>query len=205
MRLAPFNPFLILRHLFISPLLVCVVPFPSHHPRATCHASHSPSTMCLLYLISYPLPLISSHHVFSPVTFLTPHHLILHPHSFDVTTPFMRPILCAGLHAYPLSCSTNPGGSTKGLPHCRSVELAGPSSIPMKQLLKQLVVVRHRLRHNGKVRFRIKGTSLHSQSCQKVLLRLPKLHDHSKIAAADCQKPCRRNAFNATSQFCCYC
>jgi hypothetical protein len=32
-----------------------------------------------------------------------------------------------------------------------------------------------------------------------------KVHDHSKTAGADCQKPCRRNVFNATSRFCCCC
>jgi hypothetical protein len=103
----------------------------------------------------------------SPVTSLTPHHFMPRPHSFGATTPVVRPILRAGLHAYSSGRSANPGGSMKGRPRPRGAELAGPSSIPMKQLLKQLVVVRHRLRHNGKVRRRIKGTSIRPRSCQE--------------------------------------
>jgi hypothetical protein len=141
MRLAPFSPFLILRHLSISPLLVRVVPFPSHHPLTTCHVSRSlprqpPTKACPLYLISCPPPLISFRHVSSPVTSLTPHHFISHPHSFGATTPVMHPILRAGLHAYSSGRSANPGGSAKGLPRRKGAELARPSSIPMKQLLK---------------------------------------------------------------------
>jgi hypothetical protein len=72
----------------------------------------------------------------SPVTSLTPHHFMPRPHSFGATTPVVRPILRAGLHAYSSGRSANPGGSMKGHPRPRGAELAGPSSIPMKQLLK---------------------------------------------------------------------
>jgi hypothetical protein len=157
MRLAPFSPFLILRHLSISPLLVCVVPFPSHHPLTPCHVSHSlphqpPTKNVPIISHLLPPPLISFYHMSSPATSLTPHHFISHPHSFGATTPVMCPILRASLHAYSSGHSTNPGGSVKGLPHPKGAELAGPSLIPMKQLLKWLVVVRHRLLHNGKFR-----------------------------------------------------
>jgi hypothetical protein len=141
MRLAPFSPFLILRHLSISPLLVHVVPFPSHHPLTAYHVSRSfprqPPTKSVP-IISHllPPPLIAFRHVSSPVTSLTPRHFLSHPHSFGATTPVMRPILRAGLHAYSSGHSADPGGSAKGLPRHRSVDLVGPSSIPMKQLLK---------------------------------------------------------------------
>ena len=114
-----------------------------------------------------PPPLISFRHVSSPAASLTPRHLLSHPHSFGATTPVMCHILCAGLHVYSSGYSANPGGSTKGHPHPRGAELAGPSSIPRKQLLKWLVVVRHRLRHNGKDRRQIKGPSCCLRSCQK--------------------------------------
>jgi hypothetical protein len=139
----------------------------------------SPPAMCPapLHVI---LPLKCAHYVpsptsfdyflltcVSPVTSLTPHHFMPLPHSFFTTTPIACPILRAGLHTYSSGRSANPGGSMKGHSRPRGAELAGPSSIPMKQLLKQLAVVRHRLRHNGKVRRRIKGTSIRPQSCQK--------------------------------------
>jgi hypothetical protein len=80
----------------------------------------------------------------------------------------LPPTICpTHLHAHSSSRLVIPSGSARSLPRRRSTELTGPSSIPMKQLLKQLVVVRHRLRHNGKVRRRIKGTSIHLRSCQK--------------------------------------
>jgi hypothetical protein len=91
---------------------------------------------CPLHLISYPPPLISFHRVSSPITSLTPHHFISHPHSFDATTPVMCPILRTGLRAYSSGRSANPGGSAKGLPRSKGAELAEPSSIPMKQLLR---------------------------------------------------------------------
>jgi hypothetical protein len=119
--------------------------------------------------------------------------------------PSYAPSLHAGLPAYPSGLSADPGGSAKGRPCPKGAELAGPSSIPMKQLFKQLVVVRHRLRHNGKVRRRIKGTSIHPRNCQEFDCVCHKLHDHSETAGVDCQKPCRRKAFNATSRFCCCC
>jgi hypothetical protein len=119
-----------------------------------------PIKVCPLYLISCPLRLLSS-----AMCLLL--QSLSHPHNFGVTTPVMRPILRVGLHAYLSGRSTNPCGNVKGPPRLKSVELAGPSSIPRKQLLKQLVVVRHRLRHNGKVRRRIKGTSIRPRSCQE--------------------------------------
>jgi hypothetical protein len=67
------------------------------------------------------------------------------------------------------------------------------------------MVVRHLLRHNGKVLHWVKGTSIRRINCQKTDRVCHKLHDHSKIAASCCQKPCRHKAFNATSQSCCCC
>jgi hypothetical protein len=135
--------------------LVQVVLSPYHHPLTTCHVSRSlprqPPTKCSHYVSSpassayFLLPFVS------PVTSLTPHHFMPRPHSFGATTLIVRPILCAGLHAYSSGHSANPGGSMKGRPRPQGAELARPSSIPMKQLLKQLVVVRHHLLHNGKV------------------------------------------------------
>jgi hypothetical protein len=88
------------------------------------------------YISSPPPPLIAFHHVSSPVTSLTPHHFLSHPHGFGATTPIMRPILRAGLHAYSSGRSANLGGSARGLPRPKGAELAGPFSIPMKQLLR---------------------------------------------------------------------
>jgi hypothetical protein len=133
MRLVPSSPFLILCHLSISPLLVCVVPFSSHHPLITYHVSHVSLPLKCAHFISSPAPpLISFFHVSSPVTSHTPHHFICHPHSFSATTPIMRPLLCTGLHAYSSGRSANPGGNAKGLPRRRSAKLAGPSSILVK-------------------------------------------------------------------------
>jgi hypothetical protein len=130
---------------------------------------HSPPTMspsrpfsCLLCLSPFsmcPAP---------PLQPLFPPHLFMpRPHSFGTTIPDVRPILRASLHINSSGRSSNPGGNTKGRPCPRGVGLAGPSSIPRKQLLKRLVVVRHRLHHNGKVWQRIKGTSIRPWSCQK--------------------------------------
>jgi len=81
-------------------------------------------------------PLIVFHHMSSPTASLTLYHFLLHPRGFSPTTPFLRPIFHASLHAYALDRSANPGGSANGFPHPKGVELIRPSSIPMKQLLR---------------------------------------------------------------------
>jgi hypothetical protein len=161
-------------------LLASVGPFPSmwylppsHRPLTVCHVSRSfprqPPAKSKP-IISRPLlpPPVSFCHVSSSVVPLTPRHSLSRPHGFGAITPVIRPILRTGLPAYPPGHSADPGGSTKGRPRPKGTELAGPFSIPMKQLLKQLVVVSHRLRHNGKVRRRIKGTSIHPLNCQEL-------------------------------------
>jgi hypothetical protein len=136
------------------PSLVHVVLLPSHHPHTTCHVFHSlhVSPPCPSHLLSCLLRL-------SPFSMCLPCNLSRSlivsystPHCFGPITPFPCPTFRAGLHAYSLSQSVIPGGSAGGPPRPEGAELAGPSSIPMKQLLERLVVVRHRLRHNGKAR-----------------------------------------------------
>jgi hypothetical protein len=119
MRLAPFFPFLILRHLSLPPLLVRMIPFPSHHPSITCHVSHlfprqpptasAPIMSCILLL-----PLIVFRHMSSPAASLTPHRFLLSPRGFGPITPLLCPIFRAGLHVYAPYRSANPGGSAKG-------------------------------------------------------------------------------------------
>jgi hypothetical protein len=95
MRLVPFNPFLILRHLSISPLLVCMVLLPSHHPLIDCHVSYSFHDSLLLktspsYLVSYPFRLLSSAMCF-PLTSFS--HLITSYHPLMMLAPPL--LLCA--------------------------------------------------------------------------------------------------------------
>jgi hypothetical protein len=139
MRLAPFSP--------SSSSDICPSPLFWSMWSLSHLIIHSPPAMCpALFHVS--LPLKCAHYISSPApsAYCLPpcvfpcnlshtHHFISHP-SFGVTTPVMRPILRAGLHAYSSGRSANPGGSAKGLPRPKSVELAGPSSIPMKQLLR---------------------------------------------------------------------
>jgi hypothetical protein len=146
--------------LSISPLLVHVVLLSSHHPLIACHVSRSfhislSPRASPLYLISCPsayrLPPCSFPcHLPHTSSLLIPSHLWRHH-------PIARPILRAGLHADTSGVQAHPGGSARSLPRPKSAELAGSSSIPIKQLLRWLVVVRHRLRHYGKVRLRLKA------------------------------------------------
>jgi hypothetical protein len=109
----------------------------------------------------------------------------------------MRPILRAGLHAYPLSHSVIPGGSARSLPYPEVLSWRAILN-PKKQLLKRLVVVRHRLRHNGKVLHWIKGTSIRRINCQKIDRVCHKLHDHSKIAAAELSEAMQTQSFQCS-------
>jgi hypothetical protein len=137
MRLAPIYPFLIVRHLSLSPSLVHMVPFPFHHPSTAYH-------------VSPLLPRIAFHHMSPSRHFSYTSSLLSAPHCFGPITPLLCPIFHIGFHPYSSSHLVIPGGSAGGPPRCRSAELVGLSSILMKQLLKWLVVVRHRLCHNGK-------------------------------------------------------
>jgi hypothetical protein len=96
------------------------------------------------------LPCIAFHHMSPSRHFSYTSSLLSAPSCFGPITPFPHPTFRSGLHAYSLNHSVIPGGSARSLPRPKDAELAGPSSISMKQLLKRLVVVRHRLRHNGK-------------------------------------------------------
>jgi hypothetical protein len=84
---------------------------------------------------------------------------VVSPHPCLVTAhpplPIMCPSLRTGLHALSLGRSADPGGSARGPPCPKSAELTGSFPIPRKQLLRWLVVVRHRLHHKWKVQ---KGT-----------------------------------------------
>ena len=134
-----------------------LLPFP-HRPTSVTlpfSSSHgpfpiSPSIHCLPCVPL--LPRSAFRHMSPSRHFSYTSSLLSAPCCFSPITLFPCPTFRAGLHAYPLNHSIIPGGSAGGFPRPEGAELAGPSSIPMKQLLKQLVVVRYRLRHNGKAR-----------------------------------------------------
>jgi hypothetical protein len=78
-------------------------------------------------------------------------HLVTLPRPYNPAPPFLScTILRAGLHAHPSSYSVIPGGSARSLPYPEVLSWRAVLN-PKKQLLKRLVVVRHRLRHNGEV------------------------------------------------------
>jgi hypothetical protein len=146
-----------LSHLIIhSPPAICPAPFHVSLPSRRAHyiSSPAPTTYCLPPCV---FPCRLSH---TSLLLIPPPRFWRH-HSPSAPNPSCWP------PRYSSGRSVNPGGSTRGLPRHKGAELAGLSSIPIKQLLKQLVVVRHRLRHNGKVRRRIKGTSIRPRNCQE--------------------------------------
>jgi hypothetical protein len=118
---------------------------------------HIPSAKRLLPSTSAS-PLKGIHHTYSSTSFAyrifpcVPFAIPLSPCRRGPITSFPCPTFRTVLPAYPLSQSVIPGGCMGGPPRPESAELAGPSSIPMSQLLKWLVVVRHRLCLNGKAR-----------------------------------------------------
>jgi hypothetical protein len=76
----------------------------------------------------------------------------------------------------------------------QSAELVRSSPIPMKQLLRRLVVVRHHLRHNGEVRHELKarqftdetvrGSITSAISCmtiQRLWLQIVRSHADTKL------------------------
>ena len=123
------------------------LPFSSSH-------GHFPISPSIHHLPCVPLlPRIAFRHMSPSRHFSYTSSLLSAP--LAVSAPSLRsraPTFRTGLHTYSLNHSAIPGGSVGGPPRCRSAELARSSSILMKQLLKRLVVVRHRLRHNGKAR-----------------------------------------------------
>ena len=129
--------------------MVCVAFLPSYHPHTICHTSPS-------LHVSFPLKGI--HHTYSSTSFAyhsspcVPLAIPLSPRRRGPITSFPRPTFCAVLPTYPLSRSVILGGCMGGPPRPEGVDLAGPSSIPMLQLLKRLVVIRHRLHLDGKAR-----------------------------------------------------
>ena len=128
--------------------------FPSsthHPPRASFPPCQPPAKRCPSHLLPCLLRLVS----FAMCLSQNPSHaspLLSRPHSFGPFTPFPYPPLSVlAPHAYPLSQSSYSRWQHEKSSISRGAELARSSSIPRKKLLKRLVVVRHRLRHNGDV------------------------------------------------------
>jgi hypothetical protein len=111
---SPKSPLLLLQshHLMTSPS--------SPYGIVPCHKSTSTLPLWLCMVIPTPNP-------------LKPRALCL---LYPSTTPITHPSLHAGLHVYSSGHSTNPDGSARGPPCPKGAELAGPFSIPRKQLLR---------------------------------------------------------------------
>jgi hypothetical protein len=161
----PFSRYVIFLSTFL--LLPCVIhPPPLFGPRGPPSFSSSTRRLPCVPLLSTsasrqrasPLSLISPlllpvvfRHVPSSIALLTPRHffhtlIVRRHHSCHAPhpsrwppRPFVEPFSYSRWQREEPSISQN-------------AELARSSSIPRKQLLKRLVVVRHRLRHNGKAR-----------------------------------------------------
>jgi hypothetical protein len=122
-----------------------------------CLTSVGPFFRHVIFPSAFPL-LPCVHHIYSSTSFTcrilpcVPPVISLPPCRRGPITSFLCPTFHAVLPVYPLSRSVIPGGCMGGPPRPEGAELAGPFSIPMLQLLKRLVVVRHLLRHNGKAR-----------------------------------------------------
>jgi hypothetical protein len=91
-----------------------------------------------------PRPIMSRHLLIR----CSPHPCLVIAHP---PLPTMCPSLRTGLHVLSLGRLADPGGNARRPPRPKSAELAGPFPIPRKQLLRWLVVVRHRLHHKWKV------------------------------------------------------
>jgi hypothetical protein len=122
----------------LSPAAMC----PSHIFFHLLHLSHL--SMCPSHIFFHLLHLL--HLAMCPPVISLP------PYCRGPITSFLCPTFHAVLPVYSLSWSIIPGGCMGGSSRPEGAELAGPFSIPMLQLLKRLVVVRHLLRHNGKAR-----------------------------------------------------
>jgi hypothetical protein len=96
-------------------------PSSSHHPLTSYHVS--------LFLSQSPPPVWSS---------LLLIHLCpaFHVTSTHPPLPIMHPVFAPASTPYPLGRSADPGGSARRPPRPKSAELAGPFSVPRKQLLR---------------------------------------------------------------------
>jgi hypothetical protein len=135
------------RHLSTHP---CGTPFPFSHFRLTPHArcSSSPNSPLLLLqsrrlMTSLPSPygIVPRHKRASalPLQLCMVSLLLIHSSPTLCVSSAHTPLpLCSlpSLHVYSSGRSANPNGSTRGPPHPKGVELAGPFSIPRKQLLR---------------------------------------------------------------------
>jgi hypothetical protein len=96
-------------------------------------------------------PLIPFFHVSSSSDSTAPHRFLLHPRGYSPVTLLPSP----HLPRWPPNPSFKPFSYSRWQREksstSQSAELARSSSIPRKQLLRRLVVVRHRLCHNGDV------------------------------------------------------
>jgi hypothetical protein len=127
MRLAPFYPFLIFRHLSLSPSLVHMVPFPFHHPSTACHVSRliprPPPTASAPIMSCIPLlPRIVSRHMSPPRHFSYTSSLLSFPAQFwphhSVTVPHL-PRWLPRLFFKPFSYSRWQRGRPSALQKCR--------------------------------------------------------------------------------------
>jgi hypothetical protein len=171
------------------------VPFPPRQPLTKLHLPHLFSCLLRLYpfcLMSSPAASLTSHRsYFAPA--LWPHHSVAEPHF-----PRWPPYPSFKLFSYSRWQREESSIS-------QSAELARSSSIPRKQLLKRLVVVRHRLRHNGKSCNELKARRFADETVRRSIASAISCTTIQRLRLQKCQKPCRRKAFNAVSWFRCCC
>jgi hypothetical protein len=121
-----------------------------------CHMSLiHPSSLVQVASLSVHHPLIACHASPSFHISLSPEGKAVSP----VFTPIIRHVPRAGPWVRPSNYSVSPGGSTRSLPYPEELSWTGRYQ-SQEAVMKWLVVVRHRLRHNGNVLHRIKSTSI---------------------------------------------
>jgi hypothetical protein len=139
--------------LVIIPMAVFLVisyhnPLPSDYVAPLHLITHSPPAVCLSFSPSH----LHLHGRLYSLSTRAPHSMSPLPiHHF----PLCAPAFALASTSYPSGHSTDLGGGTRSPPRPKGAELVGPFSIPMKQLLRQLVVVIHRLHHKWKVQRQI--------------------------------------------------